>query len=78
MKEDYCTWFPERWASWRSTYTWEIIDISWMCKNHDDKCGSHQFFKDLTSNKVVGGILIATVASIACWIKYPRGMKDKI
>ena len=74
--KDWCTYFPEYWY----TYNNGKVYIGDLCKAHDDVedprggCASHTFIKGLLERRIVGAIGIFTVASIACWIKYPRGM----
>ena len=65
---DYCTGFFEHWYTWK----FKKIYIGEFCKKHDEACGTFGFFKDLWNARVVGAIPIATVASIACFFKYPR------
>lgn len=73
-KSDGCTWFPDKWITWK----FKIIDIHDICVKHDENCGSTGFYKNLWKNRIVGAVIIATVASIACWIKYPKKMIKKV
>ena len=73
-KKDYCTWFPEYWYTWK----FKKIYIGDICKEHDKNCGSHGFYKNTWKARLIGAVLIATVASIACWIKYRKLMKEKV
>ena len=73
-ESDGCTGIPERWPTWK----FEIVDIHWMCVEHDQRCGSHGFYKNTWKARLIGAVLIATVASIACWWKYRKLMKDKV
>ena len=76
--EDHCTRFPEYWVKWVNPVKWEKVYIGNICKKHDENCGSHGFYKDLWRARIVGAVLIATVASIACWAKYPKKMIKKV
>lgn len=88
MAKDYCTGFFENWVKWvkptwkgfrlSSLYVWEVFPLSELCKAHDEECSTHTFFNLLKENKVVGGFLIGTIATIACWIKYPKQMKERL
>lgn len=73
-KDDYCSCFPEYWCTWK----FKKIYIGWMCKKHDERCGSHEFYRDTWEANLIGAVLIATVASIACWVKYWVLMRDKV
>ena len=71
--KDHCTWFPEYWWTW----TFSKIYIGDMCKKHDnenedgtfDTCANTQFYKNTWRARLIGAVLIATIASIACFIK---------
>jgi hypothetical protein len=83
MRTDWCTGFPEYWYRWVAWNKWERIYIGDLCKDHDispdvPACDSTAFAKGLWERKVVGGIGIFLVASIVCWVKYPKGMWDRI
>ena len=78
MAKDYCTGFFENWVQWKTFYRWEIFPLSELCKAHDEKCSTHTFFDLLKDNKVVGGWIIGTVATIGCWVKYPKDMKERL
>ena len=73
-KEPECTFFPEKWITW----TGKIVDIHDLCVKHDKRCGSHGFYKGTWERRLVGAVLIATVASIACWVKHWTLMRDKV
>ena len=72
--KDYCTGFPEYWYNWK----FEKVYIGDICKKHDEACSSHGFYKNLWNARIVGAVLIATVASIACWVKYPKNMIKRL
>ena len=80
MAKDYCTGFFERWPQWSG----KMFDLSICCEKHDNEddpkggCSSTEFIKCLIKNKVVGGILIFGVASVACWVKYPFKMMKRV
>lgn len=86
--KDYCSGFFENWARWKkpilqgwtwsSFSVWEVFPLSELCKEHDKKCSTHRFFELLTENKVVGGWIIGSVATAACWVKYTKHMKDRL
>ena len=72
-----CTAFPEYW------YTWKLkkIYIGDICKAHDNNpkdgkefkgCANSNFYKDTWKARLIGAVLIATVASIACFFKFPK------
>ena len=71
---DYCTCFPEYWITWKGKYVY----IGWMCKKHDDGCRTHTFYGDTWNNRLVGATVIATIATIACWVRYTKLMWRKI
>lgn len=75
---DWCSCFPEHWVKWESLFRWKIVYIGNICRDHDRRCGSHGFYRDLWNERIVGAVLIATVASIACWVKYPKLMWSKL
>ena len=81
--EDHCTGFPEYWWTWKGEYVY----IGWMCKKHDNDpkegevfkgCASHSFYVDTWNSRLIGAVLISTIASIACWIKYPKEQKERL
>lgn len=72
--KDHCTGFPENWYTW----TGKKIYIGDICKKHDERCGTHGFYNDTWKARLIGAVLISTVATIACWWKYRKLMKDKI
>lgn len=76
--KDYCTGFFEEWFAWDKEWFIRRIDLSELCKVHDENCSSTTFFKLLWKHKVVGGLLIGLVASIACWIRYTKHMIKRI
>jgi hypothetical protein len=57
-----------------------------MCEKHDNTkegeefkgCANTQFFKDTWRTNIVGAVLIALVASIACWVKYFSKQKERV
>lgn len=69
-----CTGFPEHW------YTWKLkkIYIGHICKEHDKRCGSHSFYKDTWNARLIGAVTIASIASLACWIKQRKLMREKL
>lgn len=71
MSKDYCTGFFETWVRWETPYSWSVFPLSELCKEHDKECSTHTFFKLLIKHRIVGGLLIGSVATIACWIKNP-------
>lgn len=86
-----CTGFPETWYQWYLYKgfipAWRTIYIGWMCEDHDNNpeegqefkgCANTQFFKDTWRTNVVGAVLISTVASIACWVKYFSKQKERV
>jgi len=88
MSKDYCTGFFENWVRWvkpkwkgfvlSSLFIWKVFPLSILCKEHDEKCSTHTFFRLLKEYKVVGGFLIGAIATIACWIKYTKHMKERL
>lgn len=84
MTKDYCTGFPEKWPQWVKPWKWRIADLSECCKSHDNEedprggCASHDFAECLLERKIVGGGLIFLIASVACWIKYPKSQIKKV
>jgi len=81
-KKDHCTSFPEHWIRYRASikpWKWfEVVYIGNICKKHDERCGTHGFYSDLWNERIVGAVIIATIATLACWWKHPKLMKDKI
>ena len=76
--KDYCTGFFENWYRWDRETIVAPFYLGELCKKHDKECSSSTFFKDLITNHVVFGLLIGSVASIACWVKYPIQMLKRI
>lgn len=74
LKKDHCTCFPEYWITW----TFKKIYIGDLCKKHDQRCGSHGFYKGTWDAHLVGAVSIATIAGLACWWKNRRFMKSKL
>ena len=70
---DYCTCFPEYWYTWYG----KKIYIGDMCKRHDDGCATHTFYRDTWNARLIGAVVIATVATLACVIRYPKMMGRK-
>jgi len=56
----------------------EYVYIGWMCEEHDKECSSHSFYSDTWNNRLIGAVLISTVASIACWVKYTSKMFRRV
>ena len=81
-KKDWCTGFPEYWYKyeWKgfTSLPFRKVYIGDICKKHDESCGTREFYKNLWNARIVGAVSIATVASIACWIKYPTQMFKKV
>jgi len=81
-KQDHCSSFPEHWVVWRWSWKpwkwWKVIYIGGFCKEHDVRCGTHGFYSDLWDARVVGAVVIATIATGACWWKYTKLMWSKI
>lgn len=77
-KEDWCTALPEYWPQWVSLFRWKLLYIGDFCKDHDTTCSSTRFFKAMFHNKIVCGILIATVGSLGCWVLYPYRMIKRL
>lgn len=86
---DHCTGFPEYWKQWYlyNGYipSWRRVYIGDCCKIHDNDadgiekgCSSSGFAQCLWKKKIVGGILIFIVASVACWVRLPSYMKDRV
>lgn len=82
-KKDYCTWFPEKWITWK----FKIVDTSWMCKDHDNEpkegeefkgCRNSGFYKNTWNARLIGAVAISTIASIACFIKFPWKQKERV
>jgi len=80
--KDWCTGFPEYWIryKWRgfTKLPFEVVYIGNICEKHDEACSSHTFYKDLWKARIVGAVSIATIASIACWVKYTRHMIKRV
>ena len=74
----HCTGFTDTWVRWETFYSWRVINLGRLCEKHDENCSTHTFFSLLIKNRVVGGVIIGTVATIACWIKYPKRMKKRL
>lgn len=83
MKKDHCTGFPEYWYTWK----FKRVYIGWMCKKHDNDpeegkefkgCSNSGFYRNTWKHRLIGAVLISTVASIACWIKFPEKQKKRI
>lgn len=83
MKEDYCTGFFEFWYTWK----FERIYIGWMCQDHDNTpnegeefkgCANTDFYKDTWRSNLIGAVLIATIASTACWVKYFNKQRKRL
>lgn len=77
--KDWCTGFPEHWVNWK----FKKIYIGDCCKIHDiaeseKGCSSSGFAKCLIKKKVLGGFTIWTIATIACWVKYPIHMFKRL
>lgn len=88
-KSDGCTGFFQNWLAWRKPTSWrelyrilEIKPLKPCCVKHDNVggkgCSSHAFFKCLYEGNFVAGMPIFTIASIACWVKEPKEMRDKV
>ena len=82
---NHCTGFTDTWVKWdfkingwRTFYVWKVIDLGELCEEHDEECSTHTFFKLLIKNRVVGGLSIGTIATAACWFKYPFHMKKRL
>lgn len=77
-----CTSFPEYWYQWYLYKgfipAWRKVYIGWMCKKHDERCGSHSFYKDTWQARLIGAVAIASIASLACWVKYRKLMLGKL
>ena len=71
---DYCTGFFEYWYTWK----FETIPIKDLCKEHDKRCGTHGFYKDTWNARLIGAVPIATIATLACWLKYTKKMIKKV
>lgn len=73
---DHCTNFPEHWVRWDlNEYKLPVIRkiyIGDCCKKHDAECSTWVFAKCMWLNRVIGGSLIVTVASLACLFKYGK------
>ena len=79
-KKDWCTSFPEYWYQWYLYKgfipAWRKVYIGDGCEKHDNVngkgCAAHDFAKYLWSKRIVGGVVIFSIASIACFVKYPE------
>ena len=80
-----CTGMPESWYQWYLYKgfipAWRKVYIGWMCQKHDNNpqegyeftgCANTGFYKDTWRTNLVGAVMIASVASISCFIKYPK------
>lgn len=74
----HCTGFTDTWVRWKTFYSWEVMDLGKLCEVHDKECSSHKFWNLLIENKVVFGRAIGVAAVVACWVKYPAHMKDRL
>lgn len=72
--KDHCTKFPEHWYTW----TGKRIYIGSICKKHDENCGTHGFYKATWKARLIGAVLIASIATVACWVKYFKLMRKKV
>jgi len=80
--KDYCTGFPEYWWTWKGEY----IYIGNLCKEHDNNdgvsrfkgCSNTKFFNSTWRARLIGAVIIATVASIMCFIKFPKRQSKRI
>lgn len=75
--KDWCTSFPEYWVAWRLPPSWKEFWKVWhkiyigdCCKDHDNDCNTHSFFKCLRSKRIVGGIAISLGGMFGCLFKY--------
>lgn len=88
---NHCTAFPEYWYQWYLYKgwipAWRKVYIGDMCKAHDNEpnegedfkgCRNSKFYKDTWNANLVGSLGIATVASVACFIKYPTIQVRKV
>jgi len=83
---DWCTRFPEYWYQWYIGRFYipmlRKVYIGDECEKHDNVegtgCASHAFAKGLWNKRVIGGVLIFSIASIACWVKYSKEMWRKL
>ena len=66
MSKDYCTGYFEYSYSWKG----EKIYIGDCCKIHDSECNTMNFIKCLWKKKIVGTVLISSVAMLACLVRY--------
>ena len=74
-----CTGFPNSWLQWRLPSRWwklwqwwRVIDLSPCCEIHDEECSTKEFAKCMLKVKAVGSIIIVSIASVACIIKYGK------
>lgn len=80
MSKDWCTGFPEYWYQWYigSFYIPRLrkVYIGDLCKKHDNVggkgCAAHAFGAGLYNRNILFGGAIFGIASVACWIKYPK------
>ena len=77
-RDDFCTFFFERFPRWKTLLSWEVVDISPCCEIHDDTCSFHAFIKCLWSKRVVGTSIIAIGGAIGCIVKFPSKMLKRI
>jgi len=79
----WCTAFPEYWYTW----TFKKVKISDLCKKHDNApsegeefkgCSNTTFYKDTWRARLIGAVTIASIASIACWVKYFKQQKERV
>lgn len=58
-----------------------------MCEAHDNSpkageefqgCANTQFYKDTWGTNLVGAVVIASVASTVCWVKYFNKQKERV
>ena len=78
-KKDYCTGFFESWFAWDKKYIFKRIDLAQLiCKPHDKECSSTTIFKGVWEHKIFLGLLIASVASIGCWVRHTKKMVNRL
>ena len=85
-KKDWCTGFFEEWYQWYLFKGWlpalRKVYIGDLCKKHDNVggtgCSAHAFAEGLLQRKIFGGVVIFSVASIACWVLYTKDELDGI
>ena len=75
--KDYCTGFFEYWYTWK----FKKIKISDMCKDHDNDpkegeefkgCSNSRFYAATWKANLVGAVLISTIASMWCFLRYTK------